>query len=89
MPCLVSYDDELPEALKSGPLHPFADFHEIEDLPRIGAGVYTTWEAEPERSERLARRPAGADTSPPAVALARQDRRRALSRDRRRPPRPP
>jgi len=85
----VSYDDELPEALKSRPLHPFADFHEIEDLPRIGADVYTTWEAEPERSERLARRPAGADTSPPAVALARQDRRRALSRDRRRPPRPP
>src|SRR5215207_278018 len=45
--------------------------------------------AEPERSERLARRPAGANTSPPAVALARQDRRSAVSGDRRRPPRPP
>jgi hypothetical protein len=85
----VSYDDELPEALKSVPLHPFADFREIQDLRRIATGVYTICEAEAERSERLARRPAGADTSPSAVALVRQDRRRALSRDRRRPPRPP
>jgi hypothetical protein len=36
-------DEELLEALKTGPLHPFADFHEIEDLPRTGAGVYTIW----------------------------------------------
>jgi hypothetical protein len=85
----VSYDDELREAFKSGPLHPFADFHEIEDLPRIGDGVSTIWSAEPERNERLARRPAGADTSPPAVALCRQDRRSAPSRERHRPPRPP
>jgi hypothetical protein len=46
-------------------------------------------EPEPERSERLAQSPAGADTSPPAVALARQDRRSVLSRDRHRPPHPP
>jgi hypothetical protein len=65
----VSYDDELLDALKSELLHPFAHFHEIGDLPRIGAGDYTTWEAEPERSERLARRPAGADTSPHALFL--------------------
>jgi hypothetical protein len=37
-------DEELLKTLKSGSLHPFADFHEIEDLPRTGAGVYTIWE---------------------------------------------
>jgi hypothetical protein len=38
----VSEDEQL-QALKTGPLHPFADFHELEDLPRTGAGVYTIW----------------------------------------------
>jgi hypothetical protein len=37
-------DDELLQPLKTGPLHPFADFREIEDLPRTGAGVYTIWD---------------------------------------------
>jgi hypothetical protein len=32
------------ERLRTGVLHRFADFHEIAELPRSGAGVYTIWD---------------------------------------------
>jgi hypothetical protein len=32
------------ERLRTGVLHRFADFHEIAELPRTGAGVYTIWD---------------------------------------------
>jgi hypothetical protein len=42
-------DDELIETLNSGTLHSFANFNEIAELPRTGAGVYTIWEFACER----------------------------------------
>src|SRR4051812_40698276 len=39
-------DDELLRALRDGPLHPFSNFHDVEQLPRTGAGVYTIWDEE-------------------------------------------
>ena len=35
---------QLLEALASGPLHRFANFHDIAELPRTGAGVYAIWD---------------------------------------------
>ena len=37
-------DEQLLKALRIGALHSFSDFHDIEDLPRTGAGVYTIWD---------------------------------------------
>jgi hypothetical protein len=37
-------DEDLLDALRNGPLHRFAEFHEIAHLPRTGAGVYTIWD---------------------------------------------
>jgi hypothetical protein len=35
---------QLLERLRTGILHRFADFHEIAEPPRSGAGVYTIWD---------------------------------------------
>lgn len=37
-------DSQLLAALADGALHPFANFHDIAELPRTGAGVYTIWD---------------------------------------------
>lgn len=37
-------DQDLISALRDGPVHRFADFHDIAELPRTGAGVYTIWD---------------------------------------------
>jgi hypothetical protein len=36
-------DEGLIDALRHGPLNRFADFHDIEEVPTTGAGIYTIW----------------------------------------------